>query len=1155
MPAAGGALDPSFGTGGTFASSYLDSAEVAVQPDGKIVIAGTIATGATAGDVGLVRLNTDGSLDQSFGSGGYAVSTARSNVTVRAVAIEPDGQILVGTQDQQAVVTSNPQQNDGTYPNGLIRFNANGTADTAFGFLPLPQSVDAISINGTGQVLVSGKSTPGYSQVVEADVVSFDNANNLPTTHDTGDTGTYVTRLTSSGAIDTSFGTNGTFSNPNQTTLFTTGNGTSIINSDGELYEIITPTGSTTPSQLVRVNTDLTPDATFGANGTVSLTGVNAELVTVLPSGKIDVAGQPGVTEQLLANGTPDTSYGTNGIAQSVDPATLSLLNNTGSVETPGGNVVAPSVVSGTPASIKVSQYLTASASIPSPDASGLDPWFGTNGTAVLPSLTAPVSAVQSDGKTVVAGVDNGVLTLYRLNTDGTLDTTFGTGGTVVGTGVYQQSVGAITIEQNGQILIGVNVDTTNTGSHLTSTYTYTTSNSGLLRFNSDGSIDTTFGTTGGAFSVPVDHYIQNILEQPNGDVLVGGGPDLDDGPYRVMALGCTVTRFTPAGVVDTTFGTNGEISAPGPYSSLSGSIATGNGTTLTDSDGNFYEVLLGTQPGTDGLLGSYFLTLQRFNSDGSPDTTFSSFNTTFSAINLPPIVSTDTIPAQTNAAVQELPDGNMLVAGTTGVNSDTILVEQITPNGALDPSFGTGGKVSDSVPAALAQNSSDVVLQLQPLIAADGSVIAVANYGVQTSPQPPSNAAPEVLVQRFTPTGQLDTTFGANGTATLAYSQAADSSASLTTNAVLTSSDDVFVTTSINGGTPATILTHLLGTPITLPAPGNPLLVGDSQIVVGADAGGGPVVQSFNVDRSQPLGPTFAASAAFTGGVRVASADFNHDGVADIVTGTGPGTSAVVQLLDGQTGGVLATIDPFESTFTGGVFVAAGDLNGDGIPDVVVTPDQGGGPVVAVYDGAALAQGNVVQIARFFGIQDPNFRGGDRAAVGDLDGTAGGGDLIVAAGFGGGPRVAGYVGSSLASGTPVKLFADFFAFEPSVQNGAYVAVGDVNGDGKADLIAGAGPGGGPRVTVFDGANLLDNQQTTVADFFAGDPSNRGGVRVAAKDLDGSDQAGVVVGSGTGAGATVTAYTGAALTADPGSPASLFDFDAIPGFTGGVFVG
>ena len=76
-------------------------------------------------------------------------------------------------------------------------------------------------------------------------------------------------------------------------------------------------------------------------------------------------------------------------------------------------------------------------------------------------------------------------------------------------------------------------------------------------------------------------------------------------------------------------------------------------------------------------------------------------------------------------------------------------------------------------------------------------------------------------------------------------------------------------------------------------------------------------------------------------------------------------------------------------------------------------------------------------------------------------------GDLVVAAGFGGGPRVAGFDGTTLGAGTPAKLFADFFAFEQTLRNGVFVAAGDLDGDGFADLIAGGGPGGGPRVTAF----------------------------------------------------------------------------------------
>jgi hypothetical protein len=280
------------------------------------------------------------------------------------------------------------------------------------------------------------------------------------------------------------------------------------------------------------------------------------------------------------------------------------------------------------------------------------------------------------------------------------------------------------------------------------------------------------------------------------------------------------------------------------------------------------------------------------------------------------------------------------------------------------------------------------------------------------------------------------------------------------------------------------------------------------------------------------------------TGGVRTVTGDFNADSVPDLVVGTGPGVVAEVKVLDGQTGATLLDIKPFDA-FTGGVFVAAGDLTGDGRADLVIAPDEGGGPRVRVFSGAGFTP-----VTDFFGIDDPAFRGGARVSVGDINGD-GVGDLIVVAGFGGGPRVAGYSGVSLATG-PVKVFADFLAFEPALRNGIYVAVGDVNGDGKADLIAGGGPGGGPRVSVFDGADLLNGLQTRTADFFAGNVSNRGGIRVAVKNLDGDAKADLVVGAGTGAGSRVTGYVASQLT---GSPSAAFALDAFPGFAGGVFVG
>ena len=323
-------------------------------------------------------------------------------------------------------------------------------------------------------------------------------------------------------------------------------------------------------------------------------------------------------------------------------------------------------------------------------------------------------------------------------------------------------------------------------------------------------------------------------------------------------------------------------------------------------------------------------------------------------------------------------------------------------------------------------------------------------------------------------------------------------------------------------------------------------VLVGFPQFGVGADTGAGSATL-FNPDKSVRF--AVAPFGNFTGGVRVATADVNGDGVADLVVGTGPGIATRVVVLDGKSQAVLFDVAPFEASFTGGVYISAGDVTGDGIPDLAITPDEGGGPRVDVYSGAV----GFPKVTGFFGIDDVNFRGGARSAIADMtgDGVA---DLIVVAGFGGGPRVAAFDGKSLSTGTPVKIFGDFFAFEQALRNGIFVTAGDINGDGFADLIAGGGPGGGPRVLVLDGKSLLTNQYVNLANFFGGDVDSRGGIRVAVKNLDGDTKADLVVGSGAGAGSHITGYLGKNI-APNGTPAAEFDFDSISGFSGGVFVG
>jgi hypothetical protein len=231
-------------------------------------------------------------------------------------------------------------------------------------------------------------------------------------------------------------------------------------------------------------------------------------------------------------------------------------------------------------------------------------------------------------------------------------------------------------------------------------------------------------------------------------------------------------------------------------------------------------------------------------------------------------------------------------------------------------------------------------------------------------------------------------------------------------------------------------------------------------------------------------------------------------DGVPDVIVGSGGGIQARVRIWDGATRQIIFETTPFEN-FTGPVEVAAADFDRDGKADVVVAPGEGGGPRIQVWSGGSRQK----MVPDFFGLPYPDFRGGVRVAAGDItrDGVA---DLVVAPGSGGGPRLSVYDGATLAGGRPRTLVNDFFVFDESVRTGVYLAVGDVDGDGFADVVAGAGYGGAPRVRVVSGAALAAGRSdVSIADFFAADANQRAGARVAVAKLDGDTRADITVGT------------------------------------------
>src|SRR6185369_5396991 len=372
----------------------------------------------------------------------------------------------------------------------------------------------------------------------------------------------------------------------------------------------------------------------------------------------------------------------------------------------------------------------------PAQSSGTLDAGYGTGGkvtTDFAASASVGGVAVQSDGKIVAAGAvqfsASSDFALARYNTDGTLDGSFGAGGKVTTdfTGGYDFAT-SVVVQPDGKILAGGNAGMAPFAGFA------------LVRYNSDGSLDATFGTGGkvatGFFDTvfgQVSATAYSLALQPDGKVVLAGYANLKGGESFALA------RYNANGTLDAGFGTGGRVSTDFDPSGQ-GSFAFAY-TVAVQQDGKMVAA------GESTINGQRDFALARYNSNGSLDAGFGTggkLNTDFSGF------------ADLAGSVTVQQDGKIVAAGaaatsTAASSSFNFALARYNSNGTLDNTFGKGGKVTTDF-AGASDTASDVAIQ------PDGKIIAAGTATINGFTDGAFGLA------RYNSNGTLDTTFGTGG-------------------------------------------------------------------------------------------------------------------------------------------------------------------------------------------------------------------------------------------------------------------------------------------------------------------------------------------------------------------------------------------------------
>lgn len=367
-----------------------------------------------------------------------------------------------------------------------------------------------------------------------------------------------------------------------------------------------------------------------------------------------------------------------------------------------------------------------------------LDPTFGSGGKVMTDfnkhNDLAYGVALQPDGKFIVVGIsfagnsaEGGDFAVARYNPNGSLDTSFGSGGRVTTDFGLTETASSVAVQPDGKIVVGGG------------TYPLFPSQGGqfaLARYNSNGSLDTSFGNGGlvrtsfgteGCFAAA-------LVVQADGKIIAAGTNYIDFSSDQSSNTDFGLVRYNPDGTLDATFGNGGEVS-----------------TDFNGFDDNASAVLL--QP--DGkivaagdarnLANFYDFAVARYLANGTLDSTFGAggkVHTDFGAADFD----------QARSAVLQ-PDGKIVAAGTTVSNqgaTQNFAIIRYTANGALDPTFGSSGFATIDF-GSFFQSAYSVLLQ------SDGRIITVGYPNTESSDS-------DFLVARQNSNGSLDTTFGVGG-------------------------------------------------------------------------------------------------------------------------------------------------------------------------------------------------------------------------------------------------------------------------------------------------------------------------------------------------------------------------------------------------------